>query len=111
MEFLGWNSNIHLKENLQVERASPEEQKNIKEELSRDVGSSRDRQLELQREIENVNDQLVDAKIDKNRKLSSCSSGKSLGFMIEWSTCVSRPINTTMWPSQKCWKSAWKLSL
>jgi structural maintenance of chromosome 1 len=43
-----------------------EEQKKIKEELSRDVGSSRDRQLELQRENENVNDQLGDAKIDKH---------------------------------------------
>ncbi len=53
-------------EHIRSSEQALEEQKNIKEELSRDVGSSRDHQLELQREIENVNDHLGDAKIDKH---------------------------------------------
>lgn len=53
-------------EHIRASEAALEEQIRIKDELGRDVGSSRERQLELQREIENVNDQLGDAKIDKH---------------------------------------------
>jgi structural maintenance of chromosome 1 len=40
-----------LMEHIRSSEQALEKQKKIKEELSRDVGSSRDRQLELQREM------------------------------------------------------------
>lgn len=55
-----------LIEHIRSSEAQLQEQLRNKEELSKDVGCSRERQLELQREIQDVNDQLGDAKNDKH---------------------------------------------
>lgn len=43
-----------------------EDQKRLREELQSDVGTSKGRVQELQKELENVMEQLGDAKIDKH---------------------------------------------
>lgn len=55
-----------LMDHIRSSQAALEEQKKIKEELERDVGSSEERVAQLYNEIENVRDQLGDAKIDKH---------------------------------------------
>ncbi|KFB52700.1 AGAP002947-PA-like protein [Anopheles sinensis] len=55
-----------LIDHIKSSKVALEEQNRIKAELSQDVGSSKERILELQAELENVREQLGDAKIDKH---------------------------------------------
>ncbi|EAA07609.3 structural maintenance of chromosomes protein 1A [Anopheles arabiensis] len=55
-----------LIDHIKTSRLGLEEQKRIKAELSQDVGTSKERIHELQSELDNVREQLGDAKIDKH---------------------------------------------
>ncbi|XP_052870119.1 structural maintenance of chromosomes protein 1A [Anopheles cruzii] len=55
-----------LIDHIKSSKLALEEQNRLKAELSQDVGSSKERILELQSELENVREQLGDAKIDKH---------------------------------------------
>lgn len=55
-----------MTDHIKSSQAALEDQNRIKDELRRDVGSSKDKIAEKQRELENVRDQLGDAKIDKH---------------------------------------------
>lgn len=57
-----------LIEHIRSSQQALEDQVRLKEELKNDVGSSKDRIAELQGEMENVRDQLGDAKIDKHEE-------------------------------------------
>uniref|UniRef100_A0A1Q3F7A2 Structural maintenance of chromosomes protein n=1 Tax=Culex tarsalis TaxID=7177 RepID=A0A1Q3F7A2_CULTA len=55
-----------LIDHIKASKASLEEQNRMKQELSQDVGSSKERIQELQIELDDVREQLGDAKIDKH---------------------------------------------
>lgn len=55
-----------LIDHIKSSKLALEEQIRLKQELSQDVGSSKERILELQAELDNVREQLGDAKIDKH---------------------------------------------
>ncbi|XP_049535618.1 structural maintenance of chromosomes protein 1A [Anopheles darlingi] len=55
-----------LIDHIKSSKLALEEQNRLKTELSQDVGSSKERILELQSELESVREQLGDAKIDKH---------------------------------------------
>lgn len=55
-----------LVDHIRSSQIALEDQIRIKEELSKDVGSSKERIIELQGDLENVREQLGDAKIDKH---------------------------------------------
>uniref|UniRef100_A0A182NG19 SMC hinge domain-containing protein n=1 Tax=Anopheles dirus TaxID=7168 RepID=A0A182NG19_9DIPT len=55
-----------LIDHIKTSKLGLEEQKRIKAELSQDVGTSKERIHELQLELDNVREQLGDAKIDKH---------------------------------------------
>ena len=55
-----------LEEHIRTSEAALEEQKKLRSELTSDVGSSKDRITELQQELENISEQLGDAKVDKH---------------------------------------------
>lgn len=66
-----------------------EEQMRLKEELKKDVGTSKDRIAELQREMEDVRDQLGDAKIDKHEEARRRKKQEVKYYFI--------------WPTQHLW--------
>jgi structural maintenance of chromosome 1 len=99
-------------EHIRSNEQALEERKKIKEELSRDVGLFRDRQLELQQEIENFNDQLADAKIDKHEDARRKKKQEVVElFKREISGVYDRMINMCQ-PTNKrynvAWESIWK---
>lgn len=55
-----------LMDHIKSSQAALEEQNRIKDELKRDVGCSKEKIAEIQRELENVRDQLGDARSDKH---------------------------------------------
>lgn len=55
-----------LEEHIRTSEAALEEQKKLRGDLQSDVGSSKDRIQELQTELENISEQLGDAKVDKH---------------------------------------------
>ncbi|XP_069688454.1 structural maintenance of chromosomes protein 1A [Periplaneta americana] len=55
-----------LAEHIKSSEAALEEQRRMREELQSDVGMSKERVLELQRELESVVEQLGDARVDKH---------------------------------------------
>ncbi|KXJ80531.1 structural maintenance of chromosomes protein 1A [Aedes albopictus] len=55
-----------LIDHIKASKQALEEQNRLKQELSQDVGSSKERILELQAELDDVREQLGDAKIDKH---------------------------------------------
>lgn len=55
-----------LIDHINTSRQSLEEQMRIREELKKDVGSSKELIIQLQRKLDDVRDQLGDAKIDKH---------------------------------------------
>ncbi|CAG0898742.1 unnamed protein product [Darwinula stevensoni] len=57
-----------LNEHIRTSEAALEEQVHLKEELQRDVGSSKDRVAKVQVELEAVMEQLGDARIDKHEE-------------------------------------------
>ncbi|XP_033230168.1 structural maintenance of chromosomes protein 1A-like [Belonocnema kinseyi] len=55
-----------LEEHIKASEASLEEQKKIKSDLQTDCGSSKDKIQSLQQELENISEQLGNAKVDKH---------------------------------------------
>ncbi|XP_008558703.1 structural maintenance of chromosomes protein 1A [Microplitis demolitor] len=55
-----------LEEHIKTSEAALEEQKKLRADLQNDVGSSKDTIQRLQRELENISEQLGDAKVDKH---------------------------------------------
>ncbi|XP_011314673.1 structural maintenance of chromosomes protein 1A [Fopius arisanus] len=55
-----------LEEHIRTSEAALEDQKKLRQELQSDVGSSKDRIQNLQRELERISEQLGDAKVDKH---------------------------------------------
>ncbi|XP_033230751.1 structural maintenance of chromosomes protein 1A-like [Belonocnema kinseyi] len=55
-----------LEEHIKASEAALEEQKKMRGDLQCDVGSSKDKIQNLQRELENISEQLGDAKVDKH---------------------------------------------
>lgn len=55
-----------LEDHIRTSEAALEDQKKLRGDLQSDVGSSKDRISELQRDLENISEQLGDAKVDKH---------------------------------------------
>ncbi|XP_034936971.1 structural maintenance of chromosomes protein 1A [Chelonus insularis] len=55
-----------LEEHIKTSEAALEDQKKLRADLQMDVGSSKDTVQRLQRELENISEQLGDAKVDKH---------------------------------------------
>ncbi|XP_074113556.1 structural maintenance of chromosomes protein 1A-like [Cotesia typhae] len=55
-----------LEEHIKTSEAALEDQKKLRADLQNDVGSSKDTVQRLQRELENISEQLGDAKVDKH---------------------------------------------
>lgn len=55
-----------LEEHIRTSEAALEEQKRLRSDLQSDVGTSKDRIQTLQQELENISEQLGDAKVDKH---------------------------------------------
>ncbi|KAJ8675161.1 hypothetical protein QAD02_010947 [Eretmocerus hayati] len=55
-----------LEEHIRTSEAALDDQKKLRQDLQSDVGSSKDRITELQTELENISEQLGDAKVDKH---------------------------------------------
>ena len=55
-----------LEEHIRISEAALEEQKKLRKELQSDVGSSKDRIQKIQHDLENISEQLGDAKVDKH---------------------------------------------
>lgn len=55
-----------LEEHIKTSEAALEEQKKLRSDLQSDVGTSKDKIQNLQRELENISEQLGDAKVDKH---------------------------------------------
>ncbi|XP_043483161.1 structural maintenance of chromosomes protein 1A [Leptopilina heterotoma] len=55
-----------LEEHIRTSEAALEEQKKMRTDLQSDVGTSKDKIQNLQRELENISEQLGDAKVDKH---------------------------------------------
>lgn len=55
-----------LEEHIRTSEAALEDQKKLRADLQSDVGTSKDKVQNLQRELENISEQLGDAKVDKH---------------------------------------------
>lgn len=55
-----------LEEHIKTSEAALEDQKKLRADLQSDVGTSKDKIQNLQRELENISEQLGDAKVDKH---------------------------------------------
>lgn len=55
-----------LEEHIRTSEAALEDQKKLRTDLQSDVGSSKDKIQNIQRELENISEQLGDAKVDKH---------------------------------------------
>ncbi|XP_043267117.1 structural maintenance of chromosomes protein 1A [Venturia canescens] len=55
-----------LEEHIRTSEAALEDQKKLRADLQSDVGSSKDKIQSIQRELENISEQLGDAKVDKH---------------------------------------------
>jgi len=55
-----------LEEHIKTSEAALEDQKKLRADLQSDVGTSKDKIQNLQRELESISEQLGDAKVDKH---------------------------------------------